>query len=135
MKIERLLFLALLLALLGSLSMVLACGDDDDDDDDDDASADDDDDASSDDDDDDSSGSGSAYDDCVNFYTECAGQDAATAEEYCGYINDYSAYWNECFDGAFADYFDCLNGICDNYTSGGAEECTNQLYSDILGCY
>jgi hypothetical protein len=101
-------------------------GDDDDDDDDsgDDDSGDDDD------------SSGDAHQECVDFYTSCAGVDADTAETYCQWLDVYDQN-DECINNAFDNYFQCLNDNvdCDNWDDEAAQDCADQAVADILDCF
>ena len=140
---KRTLLLILLLAVMLSLSMaliVVGCGDDDDDDDDGSPEPDDDDD--DDDDNDDSTPDANAdevYEQCVQWYMDCADLEEDVAQDLCGIILDAENY-GQCRVNAFAAWLECvMAGVnCENWysseTTNAVESCNKQLESDLYEC-
>ncbi len=127
MKLEKILWLALVASLVLALGSVVACGDDDDDDDDDDATGDDDDDAA----DDDASGDDDDADyvaQCEAWYAECGVDDAGA----CASLDSYTGL-GECYDAVLGDLFDCLTAAgCSDAEAIAA--CYTDFASAASGC-
>ncbi|MCC6157541.1 MAG: hypothetical protein IT350_05765 [Deltaproteobacteria bacterium] len=128
MKLEKILWLALVASLVLALGSVVACGDDDDDDDDDATGDDDDDDDDAADDDSTGDDDDDAVSECEAWYTECGVDDAG----YCDSLGSYVGL-GECWDAAIANLFDCLVGAgCSDSEAIGA--CSSEFVSAISGC-
>jgi len=87
--------------------------------------------------DDDSGGSSDAYNDCVSYYADCAGLGQSEAESYCYYIDEYGAYWNDCYDTVFSDLWACLwNAGCSaDIDYEAATICSEDMLDAIMNCY
>ncbi len=133
MKVEKVLLLAVFVSLLLAVGVIVSCGSSGGGGSDDDSGSGDDDNGAGDD-DTGGTGVGAAYDKCLSFYENCAQLNASDAATACSYINSLSGYWNDCIEAAFSKFFDCLNGICDNYNEAAAQACATTFSNDVIAC-
>lgn len=71
-----------------------------------------------------------AKESCVQAYMAC-GLDESTATDYCSFMDDYAADWNDCYALALQTYFDCLTtSQCQTPVI-----CSWTFYSGIQQCY
>ncbi|MDP8222328.1 MAG: hypothetical protein P9L99_03140 [Candidatus Lernaella stagnicola] len=140
MKIERLLMIAMVMAMILAFGLVAACGDDDDDDDDDNDAGDDD---SG---DDDTTGGdpieelmSTAYDSCLEFWNAC---EVENAEEICqAWVDAYGpaleAYADtidiDCMMQVMGGFFECVGEDCD--PAGAWTDCNVQVEEQIIECF
>jgi catechol 2,3-dioxygenase-like lactoylglutathione lyase family enzyme len=96
--------LVMVISLVMSMGVLIACGDDDDDDDDDDAGS-------------------AVYQACIDFYTDC-GLEEDAVNKNCDVI---SGVTDDCLNAAYTDFFVCLDGVGDCSDAEGTAECGTEF--------